>query len=203
MVALMEAAQSMDFSNPEKSDSAIFGTGGPGAGWPASIQPIPSLHFHLATAWRAKTISSNPATSHNEVQLSLLNELRHRLPLCLIADPAIRPNPTHPLRINNLFRLVMLLREIFRDRSAFPGFPFSNHEVGTYYAYNMMLLCRDAKISHGKDSPLAVAVNKSMTRQLGKEGDPAMIWKWTDEELQDLKELQSRLLQWSGSVVDG
>ena len=196
--------QSFDFSQPDKSDFAIFGAGGPGVGWPADLQPIPNLHSHLATGYRAKTMFSDPTVSH-EVQLNLLSELRHRLPLCFVGDPAIRPISTHPMRVINLFMLTMLLRRILlvlKDTSKFPDFKFQRTEVGLVYKYYMMKVHEDAPISHGKDSPLAVSVAELMRRDFAVAGDPAMMLaSMKDDQLQTMRGIHLRMLQWSGMRV--
>ena len=193
--------QSFDFGQPHKSDTAIFGAGGPGVGWPADLQPIPNLHSHLATSYRAKTMFADPTTSH-EVQLNLLNELRHRLPLCFMGEPAIRPVPTHPMRVINQFMLVMLLRRILLTQqhpSAFPGFDFQRAEVGMYCKYYLMKLCIDLPISHGKESPLAVAVGGLMRREFAIMGDPAVARaSMKEKELQATGQLHLKMLSWSG-----
>ncbi|CAF9930485.1 MAG: hypothetical protein ALECFALPRED_004611 [Alectoria fallacina] len=202
--ALNDAMQSFDFSQPDKSDFAIFGAGGPGVGWPADLQPIPNLHSHLATGYRAKTMFSDPTVSH-EVQLNLLSELRHRLPLCFVGDPAIRPISTHPMRVINLFMLTMLLRRILlvlKDTSKFPDFKFQRTEVGLVYKYYMMKVHEDAPISHGKDSPLAVSVAELMRRDFAVAGDPAMMLaSMKDDQLQTMRGIHLRMLQWSGMRV--
>ena len=53
---LSAATLEFDYHNPQKGDEAVVGPGAPGAGWYASIQPIPKLHTLLASAWRAKTM---------------------------------------------------------------------------------------------------------------------------------------------------
>ena len=199
--AFSAATLELDFHNPQKGDSAIFGPGAPGAGWHASLQPIPNLHTHLATAWRAKTMFSDPATSH-EVQLNLLNELRHRLPLCLVGDPAIRPLKEHPRRIENLFMLVKLLRKIFlvqRDPSAFPGFGIERADIAMFYRYSMLMLCNGASLSHGQESPFAVAVNDWMKWEIRVVGNPATVLSIMQaEEIQvPLTQVISNLLRWS------
>lgn len=203
--ALNDAIQSFDFSQPHKADNAIFGAGGPGVGWPADLQPIPNLHSHLATSYRAMTMFADPTASH-EVQLNLLNELRHRLPLCFIGEPAIRPVPTHPMRVMNHFMLVMLLRRILltqKDLSAFPGFNFQRAEVGMYYKYYLIKLCIDVPISHGKESPLARAVDELMRREFAIMGDPAVTrTSMKDEELQAMGQLHLKMLSWSGVQLE-
>ena len=204
--ALSAATLELDFHNPQKGDSAVFGPGAPGAGWHASLQPIPNLHTHLATAWRAKTLFSDPATSH-EVQLNLLNEFRHRLALCLVGDPAIRPLKEHPRRIENLFMLVKLLRKIFlvqQDPSAFPGFAIERAEIGMFYRYCMLMLCRGAPMSHGKESPFAVAVNDWMKWEIQVVGNPAtVLGNMQAEETQvSLTQVIAKLLRWSGVPMD-
>lgn len=163
---LSAATLEFDYHNPQKGDDAVFAPGAPGADWYASIQPIPKLHTLLASAWRAKTMFLDPVTSH-EVQLNLLNELRHRLALCLVGDPAIRPLQQHPRRVENLFMLVKLLRRILLvqvNPSTFPGFDFEHAEITMFYKYNMLMLCVSAPVSHGKESPFAVAVNDWMKK---------------------------------------
>lgn len=147
------------------------------------------------------TMFADPTASH-EVQLNLLNELRHRLPLCFIGEPAIRPVPTHPIRVMNHFMLVMLLRRILlaqKDPSAFPGFIFQRAEVGMYYKYYLVKLCIDVPISHGKESPLARAVDDLIRREFAIMGDPAVTRaSMKDEELQAIGQLHSKMLSWSG-----
>ena len=144
---------------------------------------------------------ADPTTNH-EVQLNLLNELRHRLPLCFIGEPAIRPVPTHPMRVINHFMLVMLLRRILfaqQDPSAFPGFDFRRVEVGMYYKYYLTKVCIDVPISHGKESPLAVAVGELMRRDFAIMGDPAVARaSMKEEELQAMGQLHLKMLSWSG-----
>ena len=202
LAALGAATLELDFHNPQKGDSAIFGPGAPGAGWHASLQPIPTLHQQLATAWRAKTIFSDPATSH-EVQLNLLNELRHQLALCLVGDPEIRPLREHPRRIENLFMLVKLLRRIFlvqQDPSAFPGFGIERAEIEMFYRSTMLRLCRGASRSHGKESPFAVAVNNWMEWDIRAIGTPATVLDLIEAEEMPvaLKQVIEKLLLWSG-----
>ena len=205
--ALVRAIQSFDFTQPEQSDSAIFGTGGPGVGWPADLQPIPNLHLHLAIAYRAKTmLFSDPATSP-DVQLHLLYELRHRISLCFIGDPAIRPISTHPTRVVNLLMLVLLLRRIVfaqQDPSTFPGFVLQRAQCGMCYKYYSMKVCRDARISHGKDSPLAVAVTELTKREFSMAEDPVVALGGMKEgELQAVGQLYLRMLRWAGILIDG
>ena len=199
--ALSAATLEFDYHNPQKADSAVFGPGAPGAGWHASIQPIPKLHTHLASAWRAKTMFLDPVTSH-EVQLNLLNELRHRIALCLVGDPAIRPLQYHPRRVENLFMLVKLLRRIFlvqENPSAFPGFGFKHAEITMFYKYSMLMLCVSASMSHGKESPFAVAVNDWMKWEIQVLGNPATLLAIMqgDEVQAPLTELIMKLLRWS------
>ena len=199
--ALSAATQGFDYHNPQKGDYAVFGPGAPGAGWHESIQPIPNLHTHLASAWRAKTMFLNPATSH-EAQLALLNELRHRLALCLVGDPAIRPLQQHPRRVENLFMLMKLLRRILlvqEDPSAFPGFGLDSAEIGMFYKYSMLMLCVSASLSHGKESPFAVAVNDWMKPEIRVLGNPAtLLASMQGDEVQvPLTEVRLKLIQWS------
>ena len=144
---------------------------------------------------------SDPVTSH-EVQLNLLNELRHRLVLCLVGDPAIRPLKEHPRRIENLFMLVKLLRRIFlvqANPSAFPGFGFERSDIAMFYKYNMLMLCNSASVSHGEESPFAVAISDWMKWEIRVLGNPATVLEimQVDEIKVPLTEVTLKLLRWS------
>ena len=149
---------------------------------------------------------SDALTSH-EVQLNLLNELRHRLPLCLVGDPAIHPLKEHPRRTENLFMLVKLLRKIFlaqQDPSTFPAFGIKRAEIGMFYRYCMLMLCNGASMSHGQESPFAVAVNEWMKWEIRVVGNPATVLSIMQaEEIQvPLTQVISKLLRWSGIPLD-
>lgn len=200
--ALSAAALEFDHHNPQKGDSALFGPGGPGAGWDASFQPIPHMHDLLARAWRAKTMFSDPTTSH-EVQLNLLNELRHQIALCLRGEPTIRPLKEHPRRVENLFMLVTLLRRIFlvqQETSAFPGFGIERAEIEIFYRSTMLTLEGGVSRSHGKESPFAVAVNKWVEWDIRAIGNPATVLDLVDSEEMPvpLRQAMMKLLRYSG-----
>ena len=182
--ALLSAATlEFDHHNPQKGDTAPEHQSQPGTQassrsqtcTPTSQQPSVPSPF------------SDPTTSP-KVQQNLLNELRHRLALCLLGDPFIRPQKHHPCRIQNLFMLIKLLRTIFHvqvDPFAFPGFVIERAEISMFHRYNMLLLCRGASMSHGKESPFAEAVNDWMkwdTRVVGNGATvlDAMQW-WAGE----------------------
>ena len=74
--------------------------------------------------------------------------------------------------------LVKLLRRILlvqENPSTFPGFGFERAEIAMFYKYNMLMLCVSASVSHGKESPFAVAVNDWMKWEIRVLGNPATL----------------------------
>jgi hypothetical protein len=143
---LNQLASSTNISDPEKTESAMLGVISAGKGWPAHIQPLPSLYSLLAMGYHAKR-------NHSK-------EVHHLLHLCFISDPVLYPNRVDPTRVRNLFMLTMALHKLARDNStAVPGLPLQSVELGLVYKYCMWKAAEDAQTSHGKNSNLWKALN--------------------------------------------
>lgn len=158
-----------------------------GKGWPAHIQPLPSLYSLLAIGYHAKR-------NHSK-------EVYYLVYLYFLSDPLLYPSRVDPTRVCTLFRLTMALHKLARDKStAASKLPLQSFELGLVYKYCMWKLAEDAETSFGKNSSLWKALNDRLIEDAALVDKPQAVIALmaTDEFQEECSKLLSRLLLWAG-----